>query len=258
MIHGLGTGRLGDTYQVLPAAGARSHKYFWLVVWVEAESVMELLGSKELSLKGNERLGQNAEHGGSQDDYSPAVFPTLTRCHKRYISNSAKGQEIQWTEAGKGNWAQECQSCMLSQCHSDLHEGHSLGPVSGKDTIFQGDSVSWENSPGFKCQAGRLILWNLNWRQTWNSRFFRLFQFHKIQAATMTRKMVGSATKPGKMLLFWPFFLEGKPGGHAPVGCKIWAWECWRRHFFQEIEPKWYQVGKETDMKKWRETNTGS
>lgn len=88
-----------------------------------------------------------------------------------------------------------------------------------------GGSFSLENAPGFQCQAGRLILYHLNWRPTWDSRFFRLFQFLRMQAAMMTRKMARSATKPGKMLLLWPFSLGGKPGGHAPAGHKIWAWE---------------------------------
>lgn len=120
---------------------------------------------------------------------------------------------------------------MSSQCHSDLHYSHHLGPELERiqDTGVWGwgggGSFSLENAPGFQCQAGRLILQHLNWRPTWDSRFFRLFQFLRMQAAMMTRKMARSATKPGKMLLLWPFSLGGKPGGHAPAGHKIWAWE---------------------------------
>lgn len=55
---------LGETYPALSAAGARSHKYFWLAVWAEAESVMEQLGSKERALEHSRRIGQNTGHGG--------------------------------------------------------------------------------------------------------------------------------------------------------------------------------------------------
>lgn len=125
------TGRLGETYPTLPAAGARSHKYFWLSVWAEAESATELLGSKELSLKGNGRIGS----AGRAQGLSGCAVPTLPRCHERCISNSVQGQEIQWTEAGRGNWAQGCQSCVFSmslrstlwpQLRTSVRKGHRI------------------------------------------------------------------------------------------------------------------------------------
>lgn len=116
-----------------------------------------------------------------------------------------------------------------SRCHSDPHYGHSLGPVSGKDTGFQRGIFRLENAPGFKHQTGRLILQPLSWRQARDSRFFRLFQRHRMEATMRTRRMTRSARKPGKMLVVWPFFLGGKPSGHASGGHRIWAWGCWRR-----------------------------
>lgn len=44
-----------------------------------------------------------------------------------------------------------------------------------------------------------------------DSRFFCLFQFHKMQAAVMTRRMARSPTNPEKMLLLGSLSLGGKP-----------------------------------------------
>lgn len=118
---------LGDTYPALSAAGARSHKYFWLAAGVEAEPVTELLGGKEHALKHSGRIGQNTGYGDSQDQQSPAIVPTLTSCHRRYISNSAKGQGIQWAEAGR-QMGHEDTKAMSSRPCSDLYHGYSLGP----------------------------------------------------------------------------------------------------------------------------------
>lgn len=74
---------LRETYPALRAAGARSRKYFLLAALVEAESAMELRGSKELDLKGNGRPGQDTDRGDPQDEWSPATFPTLVSYHGR-------------------------------------------------------------------------------------------------------------------------------------------------------------------------------
>lgn len=59
----------GETYPALLAARVRGHKYFWLVVWVEAESVRELPGNTELSLEGNGR--DWSQQGSTRNEMVP-------------------------------------------------------------------------------------------------------------------------------------------------------------------------------------------
>lgn len=126
--------RLGEIYPALSAAGARSHKYFWLDVWVEAESTMELLGSKKQALKQWENQSEHRPWGILRINGPQQTVYTLTNCHRRYNSNSVNGQGIQWAEAeaGRGNRPQGHQSNVLSM--ADLHYGYSLGPKHQKRT----------------------------------------------------------------------------------------------------------------------------
>lgn len=156
---------LGETYPALSAAGARSHKYFWLDVWVEAESVMELLESKERVLKHSGRIGQNTGHGELSGSKVPSNVPTLTSCHRRCISNSAKGQGIQWAEAGRGNRPQGHKSTVFSTALRSMLWRQIRKQASEKDIGLEGGGFPLGIFSGFKCRAGRLLL-QLNWRHT--------------------------------------------------------------------------------------------
>lgn len=62
----------------------------------------------------------------------------------------------------------------------------------------------------FKWQARLLVLVYLNFGQTKNSRFLRLFLFLRTQRTTMTRRMARSPASPEKMLMLWSSDLRGK------------------------------------------------
>lgn len=69
-----------------------------------------------------------------------------------------------------------------------------------------------------------LVCFNLV--QTRDSRFFLLFQFHRMQKAVMIRRRARSPANPERMPLLWSLPLEEKPSsvvlaGHRTVGMEV-------------------------------------
>lgn len=158
---------LGETYPALSAAGERSHKYFWLAAWEEAESVTELLGSKEHALKHSGRIGQNTGHGGLSGSTVPSnsphphqLSPKIYFQFSQRIRNSVgRGRK---TDGPRGHQSNVFSTVLRSILRLQLRTR-----ASEKEIGLQGGGFPLGIAPGFECRARRLVLLQLNGRHTW-------------------------------------------------------------------------------------------